>query len=73
MTFDDSVDLVKSVATSQADVVLTFAINDGSASVMAVPTSQGLMPSGWPVCVLVIRNVENKNSLGVVSKFSSGR
>jgi len=53
--------------------VLTFAINDGSASVMAVPTSQGLMPSGWPVCVLVIRNVENKNSLGVVSKFSSGR
>ena len=73
VTFDDTVDLAKSVATSQADVVLTFAINDGSASVMAVPTSQGLMPSGWPVCVLVIRNVENKNSLGVVSKFSSGR
>jgi len=55
--------LVKSVATSQADVVADLCdqrrVGQG---LMAVPTAQGLI-ARLAVCVLVIRNVWKKNSL----------
>jgi len=51
--------------------VLTVSEKAGAALVAASATRQGLMPDGWPTCILAVNNVGQRTVPGVVSKFSS--
>jgi|TARA_R110001599_G_scaffold106904_1_gene268730 PAS domain S-box-containing protein len=71
LTFNSVVELTEFAETAPADLVLTVSEKAGAALVAASATRQGLMPDGWPTCILAVNNVSQRTVPGVVSKFSS--
>ena len=71
LTFNSVVELTEFAETAPADLVLTVGEKAGAALVAASATRQGLMPDGWPTCILAVNNVGQRTVPGVVSKFSS--